>query len=84
MERKGKEDGGRKGQVYGHRYWSSVGIGLSVLWYRVIVQRRNIEWLFKTATLKVLDPDEAWSNSPRSIQIILASPKMNSCHLPQG
>lgn len=22
----------------------SVGIGLSVLWYRVIVQRKNIEW----------------------------------------
>lgn len=24
----------------------SVGIGLSVLWYRVIIQRRNIEWLY--------------------------------------
>lgn len=24
-----------------------VGIGLSVLWYRVIVQRKNIDWLFK-------------------------------------
>lgn len=28
----------------------SVGIGLSVLWYRVIVQRKNVEFLFKTAT----------------------------------
>lgn len=28
----------------------SVGIGLSVLWYRVIVQRKNIDWLFKIAT----------------------------------
>lgn len=28
----------------------SVGIGLSVLWYRLIVQTKNIEWLFKTAT----------------------------------
>lgn len=33
----------------------SVGIGLSVLWYRVIVQRKNTEWLFAE---KLLDPDE--------------------------
>lgn len=37
----------------------SVGIGLSVLWYRVIVQRKSIERLFKTAIWKLLDPDEA-------------------------
>lgn len=37
----------------------SVGIRLSVLWYRVIVQRKNIEWLFKTATLNLLDPAAA-------------------------
>lgn len=24
----------------------SVGIGLSVLWYRVIVQRKHVEWFF--------------------------------------
>lgn len=24
----------------------SVGIGLSVLWYRVIVQRKHTEWFF--------------------------------------
>ncbi len=63
----------------------SVGIGLSVLWYRMIVQRKNIEWLFKTATQKLLDPHKAWPNRSRSSQIVLAhrvlislSPEMNS------
>lgn len=50
----------------------SVGIGLSVLWYRVIVQRKNFEWLFKTATYKRLDPDEARPNTSRSRQIVSA------------
>lgn len=41
-ERRGKEDEGSMDTGTGRL----VGIGLSVLWYRVIVQR-NIEWLFK-------------------------------------
>lgn len=46
----------------------SVGIGLSVLWYRVIVQRKHTEWFLETSRRGSADRSKVKSNCLRDVQ----------------
>lgn len=83
-ERKGKEDQRGEDRFMDTGTGRSVGIGLNVLWYRVIVQRKNVKFLFKTANQKHLDPDKTSFKVKSSFLGSLSpnSPKLSSCGFP--
>lgn len=76
-DREGDEMRKQEVQMEETGLWTQVLVGQqasgSVCCGRVIVQRKNIEWLIKTATQERLDPDEARLNSPRSSQVFTSS-----------